>query len=93
MQVRSETGAVVARAGCGLDWDSALAGLERDEFSILTGVCPYMDTVFNSWQRSNLPAKLDRLPADRGGPWVREIRALCVPAHQALHRYVWLLGD
>ncbi|WP_395298425.1 hypothetical protein ACF9IK_00255 [Kitasatospora hibisci] len=92
MQVR-EFGDVVSRAGCGLDWDSALAGLDREEFPILTGVCPYSDTVFNSWQRPNLLAEIDRLPAERGGPWVQEIRTLCVTADQAPHRYVWLLGD
>jgi hypothetical protein len=38
-----------------LDWDSAFADLDRAVFPILTGVCPYETTVFNSWQVPNLP--------------------------------------
>jgi hypothetical protein len=75
------------------DWDSAFADLDRAVFPILAGVCPYEDTVFNSWQVPNLLAEPERLPADRVGPWVPQIRELCMTAGQEPHRYVWLVGD
>jgi len=94
MQVRSESGSVLARGGHGLEWGSTtVAELDRSQFPMLAGVCPYEDTVFNGWQRPMLLAELDRLPPERQGPWVDALRELCRTAEAGLHRYVWFIGD
>lgn len=93
MQVRSENGSVLAR-GRGFEWGPAtIAELDRSVFPMLAGICPYQDTVFNGWQRPMLLAELDRLPPERQGPWVDELREFCRTAEADSHRYVWLLGD
>lgn len=60
---------------------------------MLAGICPFEDTVFNSFQRAMLVAELDRLPADRDGPWSEALRQMCQIAAAGPHRYVWLIGD
>jgi hypothetical protein len=94
MQVRGEDGSVLAEGGHQLEWESAtVAGLDRSQFPMLTGICPYEDTVFNSWQRPMLLAELDRLPPERQGPWAGALRELCCTAEAGLGRYVWFVGD
>ncbi len=94
MEVRSENGVVLARAARGVQWQSAtIAELDRSVFPMLAGICPYADTVFNSWQRPMLLEELERLPPERQGPWIEEIRAMCRTAEAGQHRYVWFLGD
>lgn len=95
IEVRSENGGVLARGrGRGIAWGSeTIAELDRSQFPMLAGICPYEDTVFNSWQRPMLLAELDLLPPERQGPWVEALRELCRTAAEAPHRYVWLLGD
>lgn len=55
---------------------------------MLAGICPYADTVFNSWQRPTLLAELERQ-----GPWADRLRECCRTADEDSHRYVWILGD
>jgi len=94
MQVRSETGHVLARGGARLDWaEDTVAGLDPAAFPMLAGICPFEDTVFNSFQRQMLVAELDRLPVERQGPWAEALRSMCRIAAGDSHRYVWLLGD
>lgn len=94
MRVCSERGEVLARGDVGLAWaENTIAGLETAKFPMLAGICPFEDTVFNSVQREMLVAELDRLPADRQGPWVPALRAMCETAAAGSHRYVWLIGD
>jgi hypothetical protein len=93
MSVRGDRGNVVARAECGLEWFQTLADLDPVEFPMLAGLDPYADAVFNSRQVPVLLAELDRLPAERGGPWVDAVRDLCRVAGQRVHRYVWFVGD
>lgn len=94
MQVRSETGDVLAKGAVGIPWaEATIGGLDASAFPILAGVCPYQDTVFNGWQQPILLAELDRLPVERQGPWVEALRAMCRTAGEGQHRYVWLVGD
>ncbi len=91
LQVRHESGDIVARSP-GVHWEQ-LAGLDPAEFPLLVGVCPFADTVFNAFQRPMLLAELDRLDADRSGPWVDAVRDMCRIAEEVSHRYVWFVGD
>jgi hypothetical protein len=93
LQVRHESGTVVAGSEHGIAWDESLAEIERSQFPMLAGVCPFADTVFNTWQIPMLLEELGRLPAERGGPWVDAVRALCRTAEEGSHRYVWFVGD
>ncbi|KAB2341323.1 hypothetical protein F8566_42165 [Actinomadura rudentiformis] len=89
---RELTGEVVARAGCGLPWEITLGGLDRAAFPLLGALDPYGDTVFNHRQIPALLGELDRLPAERGGAWVVEVRALCEVARRT-HHYLLFIGD
>ncbi|QES52833.1 hypothetical protein DEJ50_32950 [Streptomyces venezuelae] len=60
---------------------------------MLGALDPYGDAVFNHRQVPTLLAELDRLPAERGGEWVAEVRALCEVALQGVHRYLLFIGD
>ena len=94
MQVRSENGDILARGEVGLAWaENTIANLDPARFPMLTGICPCEDTVFNSIQRAMLVAELDQLPAERHGPWVDALRAMCQTAAAESHRYIWLVGD
>jgi hypothetical protein len=94
MQVRSETGQVLARGDVGLAWaENMTAGLDPERFPMLAGICPFEDTVFNSVQRAMLEAELNRLPVERQGPWATALQAMCQVAAAGSHRYVWLIGD
>ncbi|MFI0406289.1 hypothetical protein [Actinomadura sp. 3N508] len=93
MAVRGDSGAVIARARCGLPWTNELGGLDPAAFPMLTALLPYADAVFNERQIPVLLKELDRLPDEVGGDWVEETRELCAIALQAPHRYLWFLGD
>lgn len=54
MQVRRGlSGPVVARAVCGLAWETALGDLDQAAFPLLGALDPYGDAVFN---RRQIPA-------------------------------------
>ena len=94
MRVSQElNGEVLARAGCGLPWEITLGDLDRATFPVLGALDPYGDAVFNHRQIPALLGELDRLPAERGGAWVAEVRALCEVALRGPHRYVLFIGD
>ncbi|MFE6162222.1 hypothetical protein ACFQ7F_25295 [Streptomyces sp. NPDC056486] len=93
MQVRGDSGDVVARAEDGLQWTSALGDLNPGLFPMLWGLIPYGDAVFNQRQVSLLRAELDRLPAACNGDWVGQARELCQVVEQGSHRYLWFVGD
>jgi hypothetical protein len=94
MRVSQEfSGRVVARAGCGLPWEITLGGLDQAAFPMLGALDPYGDAIFNHRQIPALLAELDRLPVERGGAWVAEVRALCEVASQRAHRYILFIGD
>ncbi|WP_241671988.1 hypothetical protein [Streptomyces sp. IB2014 016-6] len=77
MQVRGDSGDVIARAEGGVKWTSAFGDLNPGLFPMLWGLIPYGDAVFNHRQVSLLLAELDRLPAACGGDWVGQARELC----------------
>ncbi|WP_328980720.1 hypothetical protein [Streptomyces canus] len=93
MQVRGDSGDVVARAEDGVEWTSAFSDLDPGLFPMLWGLIPYGDAVFNHRQVSLLLAELDRLPAACGGDWVGQARELCRVVEQGSHRYLWFVGD
>jgi hypothetical protein len=94
MRVNRELrGVVVARAGCGLPWETTLRGLDQAAFPMLGALDPYGDAVFNHRQIPALLGELDRLPVERGGEWVAEVRALCEVALRRPHHYILFIGD
>ncbi|MCX4678955.1 hypothetical protein OG413_27205 [Streptomyces sp. NBC_01433] len=93
MQVRGDSGDVIARAEGGLRWTSAFGDLNLGLFPMLWGPIPYGDAVFNHRQVPLLLAELDRLPAACGGDWVEQARTLCQVVEQGPHRYLWFVGD
>lgn len=93
MQVRGDSGGVIARAEGGLRWTSAFGDLNPGLFPMLWGLIPYGDAVFNHRQVSLLLAELDRLPAACAGDWVGQARELCQVVEQGSHRYLWFVGD
>ncbi|MFF4350330.1 hypothetical protein [Streptomyces sp. NPDC001530] len=92
VRVRHASGTVLARSR-GVSWDEWLMDIDASQFPLLAGVCPYADTVFNTWQTPMLLEELARLPVERMGPWVDEVRELCRIAEEGAHRYVWFVGD
>ena len=75
MQVRQELrGPVVARAACA--WETVLGDRDQAAFPLLCALDPYGDAVFNRGQIPALLRELERLPPERGGAWVDEVRAL-----------------
>jgi hypothetical protein len=90
---RELQGEVVARAGCGLPWETALGGLDQAAFPMLGALDPYGDAVFNHRQIPALLGELDRLPIEHGGAWVAEVRALCEVALRKPHHYILFIGD
>lgn len=90
---REIRGEVVARAGCGLPWETTLAGLDQAVFPMLGALDPHADAVFNGRQIPALIAELDRLPAERGGEWVAEVRALCAVVSRGPAHYILFIGD
>lgn len=68
IQVRREVcGQVVARAACGLAWETTLGDLDQAASPLLGALNPYGDAVFNRRQIPALLQELDRLPAERSG--------------------------
>ncbi|MDL4777637.1 MULTISPECIES: hypothetical protein [Thermomonosporaceae] len=90
---RELQGEVVARAGCGLSWETTLGGLDQAAFPMLGALDPYGDAVFNHRQIPALLGELDRLPVERGGVWVAEVQALCEVALRRPHHYILFIGD
>ncbi len=95
VQVNHELqGKVVARAACGLPWETALGGLDQAAFPMLGALDPYGDAVFNHRQIPALLRELDQLPPERAGTWPAEVRALCELAlREQPHHYILFIGD
>ncbi|MGW5277519.1 hypothetical protein ACWEQP_34345 [Streptomyces sp. NPDC004044] len=93
MQVRGDSGNVVARAEGGVERTAAFAGLDPAVFPMLWALTPYGDAVFNQRQVPLLLAELDRLPAACGGDWVGQARELCRVVERGMHLYLWFVGD
>ena len=75
----------MARATCGLE--TTLADLDQAAFPMLGALIPYSDAVFNHRQISALLSGLDRLPPERAGAWVAEVRTLGDLSLRGTHLY------
>ncbi|MGN9807085.1 hypothetical protein [Micromonospora sp. L32] len=95
MQVRTEQGAIVAEGNRGFDWSQDLIDLDRSAYPMLSGLCAFLDTMFNLRQLPSLLDELDRLPSGVAldDESRTEIRRLCEVAQMEPHRYLWFLGD
>lgn len=95
MQVRTGQGTIVARGNRGFDWSQELIDLDPSAYPMLSGLCAFLDTMFNVRQLPSLIDELDRLPAgvalDEESR--TEIRRLCELTEAEAHRYLWFLGD
>ncbi|MEU5946788.1 hypothetical protein ABZ793_14645 [Micromonospora sp. NPDC047465] len=94
LQVRTELGDIVARSS-GFDWTQELIDLDRSTYPLLSGLCAYLDTVFNQRQVPMLLEELDRLPPGSvlNEESRSEIRRLCVLVSERSHHYLWFVGD
>ncbi|ABW12671.1 conserved hypothetical protein [Parafrankia sp. EAN1pec] len=95
LQVRTECGTHIAHGARGFEWTQEFIDLDSSSFPALSGVCAFLDTVFNERQIPLLLKELDRLPAGKvlGEESRSEIRRLCSVAAEERHRYLWFLGD
>ncbi|MFJ8442622.1 hypothetical protein [Kitasatospora griseola] len=94
-QVRTESGEIVLRGSCRLDWMETVQRIDEDKFPFLSSLLPYADTMFNSRQT----VRLRREIADQsvreiiGQDSVVEIERLCLQVENGSHLYLWFLGD
>ncbi|MEU1965659.1 hypothetical protein ABZ541_13280 [Micromonospora sediminicola] len=95
MQVRTEQGEILARGARGFDWSQELIDLDPSAYPMLSGLCAFLDTMFNERQLPLLIDELDRLPSGIAlhDESRAEIRRLCEVARMEPHRYLWFLGD
>jgi hypothetical protein len=95
MQVRGETGDIVARGSSQPDWMKTLQHVNADRFPFLGSLLPFADTMFNSRQTVRLRQEI----ADRsvqellGQDAAAEIEGLCQRVERGSHLYLWFLGD
>ena len=93
LQVRSESGQIVASSR-GFEWNQELIDLDPAAFPMLTGLCAYLDTVFNQRQIPLLLAELDQLPAALiPEPARAEVRRFSTVVMEGQHLYLWFCGD
>ncbi|MEV4493290.1 hypothetical protein AB0K04_24640 [Micromonospora coxensis] len=95
MQVKTELGEILASGDRGFDWSQELIDLDPSVYPMLSGLCAYLDTMFNERQLPLLINELDRLPpgAALDDESRAEMRRLCAVARMEPHRYLWFLGD
>ncbi|HEY8983604.1 MAG TPA: hypothetical protein VIU15_29005 [Streptomyces sp.] len=94
VQVRGESGNIVLRGECRLDWQD-LQYVSGDEFPHLGGILPYADTMFNARQvvKVRQEAGSPRIRELLGDGVVEEIERLCLAVEGGSHLYLWFLGD
>lgn len=95
MQVRGETGDIVARGSFGLDWMTALRHVDADRFPFLGSLLPYADAMFNSRQTVRLRQEIadESVRELLGSEAASEIERLCQQVESGQHLYLWFLGD
>lgn len=95
IQVRGETGDIVARGASGLDWMTALQHVDADRFPFLGSLLPFADTMFNSRQTVRLRREIaDQSVRDLlGSEASSEIERFCLQVESGPHLYLWFLGD
>ncbi|MFF0261686.1 hypothetical protein ACFYR2_23025 [Streptomyces microflavus] len=94
-QVRTETGEIVLRGSCMLDWMKTVQHIDEDEFPFLGSLLPYADTMFNSRQAERLRREMasQSVRAIIGQDSAAEIESLCLRVENGSHLYLWFLGD
>jgi len=95
LQVRTETGEIVAHGSCGVPWTDALGQLDQGSYPCLGGLLPYADTIFNARQVGMLAREVSS-PAARevlGEAAAAEIERLGRQVVSGSHLYLWFLGD
>lgn len=94
-EVRTESGEIVLRGSCGLDWTASLQSIDEDEFPFLGSLLPYADTMFNSRQTERLRREIASQSVREilGRDSVAEIERLCLQVENGSHLYLWFLGD
>lgn len=94
-QVRTESGEIVLRGICRLDWTATLQWIDANQFPLLSGMLPYADTVFNSRQAERLRREVSSQAVCDilGRDTVVEIERLCLRVENGSHLYLWFLGD
>ncbi|WP_152645126.1 hypothetical protein [Kitasatospora griseola] len=95
VQVRTESGEIVLRGSCRLDWMETVQRIDDDKFPFLGSLLPYADTMFNSRQAERLRREIAN-PSVReiiGQDSVAEIERLCLQVESGSHLYLWFLGD
>jgi hypothetical protein len=93
LQVREESGQIVVHTR-GFEWTQELIDLDCSAYPMLTGLCAYLDTVFNQRQIPMLLAELERLPAGLIPESASaEIRRLARIVEKGQHLYLWFCGD
>lgn len=93
LQVREESGRIVA-SSLGFEWTQDLIDLDPAVFPMFSGLCAYLDTVFNQRQIPLLLAELERLPAGSiPEPARAEIGRFAAAVERGSHLYLWFCGD
>lgn len=94
-QVRTESGEIVLRGSCRLDWMETVQCLDEDRFPFLSSLLPYADTMFNSRQVERLRREIAHQSVRDiiGHDSVAEIERLCLQVENGSHLYLWFLGD
>ncbi|TMR99784.1 hypothetical protein [Nonomuraea basaltis] len=95
VQVRTESGEIVLRGSCRMDWIATLQHIDEDKFPFLGSLLPYADTMFNSRQAERLRKEIANQSVREilGEDSVAEIERLCLEVESRSHLYLWFLGD
>ncbi|MET9670631.1 hypothetical protein ABZY19_35610 [Streptomyces sp. NPDC006475] len=94
-QVRTESGEIVLRGSCGLDWMETVQRIDEDKFPFMGSLLPYADTMFNSRQAARLRREVANHSVREiiGQDSVAEIERLCLRVENGPHLYLWFVGD
>ncbi|MGW0660023.1 hypothetical protein [Streptodolium elevatio] len=94
-QVRTESGEIVLRGSCGLDWTETVGRVDEEQFPFLGSLLPYADTIFNSRQAVRLRREVGDQSVREiiGQESAAEIERLCLHVENGSHLYLWFLGD
>ncbi|MEV0975055.1 hypothetical protein [Microtetraspora glauca] len=90
-----EYGGTVVASGERYLTATMVEALDPVVYPMLGHICPYDDTMFNSWQVHTLIKELHHIPDSHPlDPTIREdLRALCDAVLAKPHRQLWFIGD
>jgi len=95
IEVRGESGEIILRGSCRLNWMTTLHHINEEEFPFLGSLLPYADTMFNSRQAERLRREIGNQSIRDifGQDSVAEIERLCLQVENGSHLYLWFVGD